>query len=49
MTTCCAYNQNYEKIIFSGWESFFRADIWYVGLCGMVLHLLKFFYGFVHN
>jgi YidC/Oxa1 family membrane protein insertase len=43
------YNQNYEKIIFSGWESFFRADIWYVGLCGMVLHLLKFFYGFVHN
>jgi YidC/Oxa1 family membrane protein insertase len=43
------YNQNYEKIIFSGWESFFRADIWYVGLCGMVLHLLNFFYGFVHN
>ena len=43
------YNQNYEKIIFSGWESFFRADIWYVGLCGLVLHLLKFFYGFVHN
>lgn len=43
------YNQNYEKIIFSGWESFFRADVWYVGLCGLVLHLLKFFYGFVHN
>ncbi|MDB5103352.1 MAG: Membrane protein insertase YidC [Fibrobacteres bacterium] len=43
------YNQNYEKIIFSGWESFFRADVWYVGLCGVVLHLLKFFYGFVHN
>ncbi len=43
------YNQNYEKIIFSGWESFFRADVWYVGLCGAVLHLLKFFYGFVHN
>jgi YidC/Oxa1 family membrane protein insertase len=43
------YRQNYEKIIFSGWESFFRADVWYVGLCGMVLHLLKFFYGFVHN
>jgi YidC/Oxa1 family membrane protein insertase len=44
-----SYNQNYEKIIFSGWESFFRADVWYVGLCGLVLHLLKFFYGFVHN
>jgi YidC/Oxa1 family membrane protein insertase len=43
------YNQKYEKIIFSGWESFFRADVWYVALCGMVLHLLKFFYGFVHN
>ncbi|MDQ3003742.1 MAG: membrane protein insertase YidC, partial [Fibrobacterota bacterium] len=43
------YNQNYEKIIFSGWEAFLRADVWYVGLCGMVLHLLNFFYGFVHN
>ncbi len=43
------YKANYEKIIFSGWESLFRADIWYVGLCGIVLHLLKFFYGFVHN
>jgi YidC/Oxa1 family membrane protein insertase len=44
-----AYHQNYEKIIFSGWESFFRADIWYPALCGLVLHTLKFFYGFVHN
>jgi YidC/Oxa1 family membrane protein insertase len=43
------YHQNYEKIIFSGWESFFRADVWYVGLCGLVLHMLKFFNGFVHN
>jgi YidC/Oxa1 family membrane protein insertase len=44
-----AYHQNYEKIIFSGYESFFRADIWYPALCGLVLHTLKFFYGFVHN
>jgi YidC/Oxa1 family membrane protein insertase len=44
-----AYHQNYEKIIFSGWESFFRADIWYVALCGFVLHTLKLFYGFLHN
>jgi YidC/Oxa1 family membrane protein insertase len=44
-----AYHQNYEKIIFSGWESFFRADIWYPALCGLVLHTLKFFYGFLHN
>ncbi|MBW8888947.1 MAG: membrane protein insertase YidC [Fibrobacteres bacterium] len=44
-----AYHQNYEKIIFSGYESFFRADIWYPALCGLVLHTLKFFNGFVHN
>ena len=44
-----AHNQNYEKIIFSGWEWLFRADVWYVGLCGFVLKTLKFFYGFVHN
>lgn len=44
-----AMNQNYEKIIFSGWESFFRADVWYPALCGFVLHLLKFFHGLIHN
>jgi YidC/Oxa1 family membrane protein insertase len=44
-----AMNQNYEKIIFSGWESFFRADIWYPALCGLVLHLLNFFHGLIHN
>jgi YidC/Oxa1 family membrane protein insertase len=44
-----AYHQNYEKIIFSGYESFFRADIWYPALCGLVLHTLNFFNGFVHN
>ncbi len=43
------HNDNYEKIIFSGWESFFRADVWYVALCGMVLHLLKFFHGIIPN
>jgi YidC/Oxa1 family membrane protein insertase len=43
------YKDNYEKIIFSGWESFFRADIWYVALCGMVLHLLNFFHGIIPN
>ena len=44
-----AYGQSYEKIIFSGYESFFRADIWYPALCGLVLHALKLFYGFLHN
>lgn len=44
-----AHGQNYEKIIFSGWEWFFRADVWYVGLCGLVLKLLKGFYALVPN
>lgn len=43
------HHDNYEKIIFSGWESFFRADVWYVALCGMVLHLLNFFHGIIPN
>ncbi len=44
-----AYHQNYEKIIFSGWEQLFRADIWYVALCGFVLHTLKFFHSIIPN
>lgn len=44
-----SYDQNYEKIIFSGWESFFRADIWYVALCGFILHLLNFFHSIIPN
>ena len=44
-----AQNQNYEKIIFSGWEWFFRADVWYVGLCGLVLKLLKGFHELIPN
>ena len=43
------YGQNYEKIIFSGWEWFLRADVWYVGLCGLVLKLLKGFYELIPN
>jgi YidC/Oxa1 family membrane protein insertase len=44
-----SYQQDYEKIIFSGWEKFFRADIWYVKLCGLVLHLLNTFYSVIPN
>jgi len=44
-----AANQDYEKIIFSGWESFLRADVWYVALCGFILHLLNFFHGIIPN
>jgi len=41
--------RNYEQILFSGWESFFRADIWYVKLCGLVLKLLNMFYRWIPN
>lgn len=44
-----AQDQNYEKIIFSGWEWFFRADVWYVGLCGLVLKLLNGFHALIPN
>ena len=44
-----SYDQNYEKIIFSGWESFLRADIWYVALCGFILHILNFFHSIIPN
>lgn len=44
-----SFNQDYEKIIFSGWESFFRADIWFVGLCGLILKLLNLFYQYLPN
>lgn len=44
-----AYNEGYEKILFSGWESFFRADIWYVKLCGFVLKLLLWFHSVIPN
>ncbi len=43
-----AYNEGYEKILFSGWE-FLNADVWYVKLCGMVLNLLNWFYSYVPN
>lgn len=44
-----AMGRNYEQILFSGWEWFFRADLWYVKLCGLVLRLLNFFYHMIPN
>ena len=44
-----AHDQNYEKIIFSGYETLLRADIWYPKLCGFVLHTLNFFYNIIPN
>jgi YidC/Oxa1 family membrane protein insertase len=43
------FGQNYEQILFTGWEWFLRADIWYVKLCGLVLLLLIFFNIIVPN
>jgi YidC/Oxa1 family membrane protein insertase len=44
-----AAGRNYEQILFTGWEWFLRADIWYVKLCGFVLKLLNLFYSWVPN
>ncbi len=38
----------YEKVIVSGW-TFIGADVWFVGICGLLLSLLKAFYGFIPN
>jgi len=44
-----SYNQGYEKILFSGYEALFRADIWYVKLCGLILKLLLWFHSVIPN
>ena len=44
-----ASGRNYEQILFTGWEWFLRADIWYVKLCGLVLKLLNLFYSWIPN
>jgi YidC/Oxa1 family membrane protein insertase len=43
------YGEKYERILFSGYEWFLRADIWYVKLCGLILNLLNWFYGLIPN
>jgi YidC/Oxa1 family membrane protein insertase len=44
-----ALNRNYEQILFTGWEWFLRADVWYVKLCGLVLRLLNLFHSWIPN
>ena len=44
-----ALNRNYEQILFTGWEWFLRADVWYVKLCGLVLTLLNLFHSWIPN
>ncbi len=48
-TTIRALDRNFEQILFTGWEPFFRADIWYAKLCGLVLNLLNWFYKWIPN
>ncbi len=47
--TIRAADRGFEQILFSGWEWFFRADVWYVKLCGLVLNLLNMFFGWIPN
>jgi YidC/Oxa1 family membrane protein insertase len=47
--TIKAMNRNYEQILFTGWEWFLRADVWYVKLCGLVLNLLNMFFSWIPN
>ena len=44
-----SYEQGYEKILFLGYSWFFRADLWYVKLAGLVLNLLNWFYSLIPN
>lgn len=43
-----AIDKGYEKIIVSGWQ-WIGADVWFVGLCGALLWLLKAFYSLIPN
>jgi YidC/Oxa1 family membrane protein insertase len=38
-----------EKILFKGYGWFFRADVWFPPLCGLVLYLLNMFYAWIPN
>lgn len=47
-TKIVAEDQNYEKILFSGWQAI-GADVWFVGLCGLIVKLLGLFYNLIPN
>ncbi len=42
------FDLGFEKIIVSGW-TWCGADVWFVGLCGFLLWLLKAFYSIIPN
>ena len=43
-----ALNQQYEKVIVTGWQ-WCGADMWFVWICKMLLKLLNFLYGLIPN
>jgi YidC/Oxa1 family membrane protein insertase len=44
-----AYNVGFERMLFSGYAWFFRADLWFPPLCLFVLSLLQFFHKLLPN
>jgi len=44
-----SWGVGYEKVLFSGYAWFFRADLWFPYLCLFVLGLLQFMYKLVPN
>lgn len=44
-----SYDIKLEKIIFKGYTWFFRADLWFPALCGLILNILNMFYGLIPN
>lgn len=43
------YGVGYEKVLFSGYAWFLRADLWFPALCLFVLGVLQFLHGLVPN
>jgi YidC/Oxa1 family membrane protein insertase len=44
-----SYHESFEKVLFSGWELFFWANVWFPPICEFTLWLLVFIDGFVRD
>lgn len=44
-----SYNMDLDKILFKGYSWFFKADIWFPKLCGLLISLLNWFYEKIPN
>jgi YidC/Oxa1 family membrane protein insertase len=44
-----SYDIKLDKILFQGYSWFFKADIWFPKLCGLVVTLLNYFYDLIPN